>query len=167
MLRTRPLLCLALLLALFCLSGLRLGIHLPSHPLSASHQPTQLPTLTSSSHALPSLRNAAILLLCYNRPHYLERTLASLEAVESAGLLPVFVSQDGNHSATAAVARSHRVTLWQRPRIPMLKYQAGQAYLAQHYKVRRERASVPGSHAKLLTLRPSCPFASGRSIASS
>ncbi|KAL3908214.1 MAG: hypothetical protein SGPRY_009886 [Prymnesium sp.] len=158
MLRTRPLLCLALLLALFCLSGLRLGIHLPSHPLSASHQPTQLPTLTSSSHALPSLRNAAILLLCYNRPHYLERTLASLEAVERAGILPVFVSQDGNHSATAAVARSHRVTLWQRPRIPMLKYQSGQAYLAQHYKWALDRIFLERHYSHAIVLEDDMLF---------
>ena len=81
------------------------------------------------------LQHAAMLLLCYNRPEYLDKTLTSLFGVEGASMLPVYVSQDGDHAPTAAVARRFNVTLWQRPRVPLLSpRQQGQAYLAQHYK---------------------------------
>ena len=110
--------------------GLRQQL-LPPSPSTASHH-------TGAADAedwLLPLQHAAMLLLCYNRPEYLQKTLASLFSVEGASALPVYVSQDGDHAPTAAVARRFNVTLWQRPRVPLLSPgQQGQAYLAQHYK---------------------------------
>ena len=81
------------------------------------------------------LWRAAVLLMCYNRPDYLRETLTSLFDVIGTRGLPVYVSQDGDHAPTAAMARRFKVTHWQHPRRALLgPKQQGQAYLAQHYK---------------------------------
>ena len=125
------------------------------------------------------LQHAAMLLLCYNRPEYLEKTLTSLFGVEGASTLPVYVSQDGDHAPTAAVspnphphpipnphphphphpkpnpkvARRFNVTLWQRPRVPLLSpRQQGQAYLAQHYKSALDRVLLEQNHSHAIVL---------------
>ena len=129
------------------------------------------------------LQHAAMLLLCYNRPEYLEKTLTSLFGVEGASTLPVYVSQDGDHPPTAAVspnphpipnphphpipnphphphpnpnpkvARRFNVTLWQRPRVPLLSpRQQGQAYLAQHYKRALDRVLLEQNHSHAIVL---------------
>ena len=99
------------------------------------------------------LQHAAMLLLCYNRPAYLEKTLTSLFGVEGASMLPVYVSQDGDHAPTAAVARRFNVTLWQRPRVPLLSpKQQGQAYLAQHYKWALDRVLLERNHSHAIVL---------------
>ena len=99
------------------------------------------------------LQQAAMLLLCYNRPQYLEKTLTSLFGVEGASMLPVYVSQDGDHAPTAAVARRFNVTLWQRPRVPLLSpKQQGQAYLAQHYKWALDRVLLERNHSHAIVL---------------
>lgn len=108
---------------------------------------------------LTLLSNAAVVLLCYNRPKYLETTLKSLESVVGAGRFPVYVSQDGDDAATAAVARSHNVVLWQRPRIPLLnRAQAGQAYLAQHYKWAFDRIFFEHNHSHAIVLEDDMLF---------
>ena len=99
------------------------------------------------------LQHAAMLLLCYNRPEYLQKTLTSLFGVEGASTLPVYVSQDGDHAPTAAVARRFNVTLWQRPRVPLLSPgQQGQAYLAQHYKWALDRVLLEQKHSHAIVL---------------
>ena len=99
------------------------------------------------------LQHAAMLLLCYNRPAYLEKTLTSLFGVEGASMLPVYVSQDGDHAPTAAVARRFNVTLWQRPRVPLLSpKQQGQAYLAQHYKWALDSVLLERNHSHAIVL---------------
>ena len=99
------------------------------------------------------LQHAAMLLLCYNRPEYLQKTLASLFGVEGASMMPVYVSQDGDHAPTAAVARRFNVTLWQRPRVPLLSQgQQGQAYLAQHYKWALDRVLLEQKHSHAIVL---------------
>ena len=121
-------------------------------------EPPPSPHVPSSSRAddaewLLPLQHAAMLLLCYNRPEYLQKTLASLFGVEGASVLPVYVSQDGDHAPTAAVARQFNVTLWQRPRVPLLSpLQQGQAYLAQHYKWALDRVLLEQKHSHAIVL---------------
>lgn len=105
------------------------------------------------------LRNAALLLICYNRPDYLRRTLDSLFALEGVNRWPVYVSQDGSHAETAAVARTFNVTLWQRDRHPLLSpNQQGQAYLAQHYKWALDRVLHERGHSHAVLLEDDMLF---------
>lgn len=105
------------------------------------------------------MRKAAVLLMCYNRPDYLRRTLTSLGETEGAGRWPVYVSQDGNHAPTAAVAREFNVTLWQRVRTPLLgPKQQGQAYLAQHYKWALDRVLFERGHSHAVVLEDDMLF---------
>lgn len=76
----------------------------------------------------------AVVVLCYQRADYLRRTLSSLfNDVVGIGDYPVYVSQDGNHQATAMAAREFRVELLQRPRRAQYKGQSSTGYVAQHY----------------------------------
>jgi len=121
-------------------------------PVESTAEP---PVVTSDS----SLSDAAFLLLCYNRPHYLEETLSSLFAVDGASDVKVYVSQDGSDTPTAEVARRYNVTLWQRPRVPLLgPKQQGQAYLAQHYKWALDKVLVENSHSHAIVLEDDMHF---------
>ena len=82
-----------------------------------------------------------------------QRTIGSLFALEGVNRWPVYVSQDGSHAETAAVARRFNVTLWQRPRVPLLSpKQQGQAYLAQHYKWALDRVLLERNHSHAIVL---------------
>lgn len=59
--------------------------------------PTFQPTLQSE---------IAVVIMCYNRPEYLERTLESLFTVPDIDSYDVYVSQDGNHSGVYNTIRS-------------------------------------------------------------
>ena len=108
---------------------------------------------------LAPLKDAAFLLLCYNRPKYLNETLTSLLSVEGAAAIPVYVSQDGDHAPTAAVARRFSVTHWQRPRVALLSpRQQGQAWLAQHYKWALDRVLLERNHSHAILLEDDMVF---------
>ena len=50
--------------------------------------------------------NPAILLICYNRPKYLQKTLKSLTEVTGWSQYPVYISQDGDDAETQNVAQT-------------------------------------------------------------
>ncbi|KAL1527650.1 hypothetical protein AB1Y20_009036 [Prymnesium parvum] len=164
--RRRTLLRLAALVAAFCVSTLCLGARFFKEPLAPPEQRLQqrrdhatAPEPGRELQSSSALTQAAVVLLCYNRPHYLETTLTSLEAVEGAGRFPVYVSQDGDHSETARVGRRHNVTLWQHPRTPLLsREQAGHAYLAQHYKWALDRLFFERNHSHAIVLEDDMLF---------
>ena len=82
--------------------------------------------------------NTAVVILAYNRPDYLKRTLDSLMALDGIDELSVYVSQDGRDPGVAEMARSFEsrgVTLIQREHILRgHEHNAGTAFLAQHYQ---------------------------------
>ena len=131
----------------------------PSPPSPAP--PSSSPSLRlAADDWLAPLQDAAMLLLCYNRPEYLQKTLRSLfDEAEGAARLPVYVSQDGDHGPTAEVARGFNVTLWQRPRVALLgPKQQGQAYLAQHYKWALDRVLLERGHSHAILLEDDMVF---------
>lgn len=108
------------------------------------------------------LRDAALLVVAYNRPDYLRKTLDSLATVSSLQDVSVYVSQDGNDvgvSGVAAAAESRGLgrpktrgyTHWKRERIPQLgRNQPGHAWLAQHYKWAIDRIFLERRHSHLI-----------------
>ena len=142
----------------------------PSPPLppssavrvAAAQPPFQASTRRAAedeSDWLAPLKEAAFLLLCYNRPKYLNETLTSLLSVEGAVAIPVYVSQDGDHAPTAAVARWFNVTHWQRPRVALLSpRQQGQAWLAQHYRWALDRVLLERNHSHAILLEDDMVF---------
>mmetsp|Transcript_11262 Transcript_11262/g.33832 ORF Transcript_11262/g.33832 Transcript_11262/m.33832 type:complete len:752 (-) Transcript_11262:379-2634(-) len=98
-----------------------------------------------------SMPDPAIILFCYNRSDYLERTLKSLSSLEGLDQFALYISQDGRNSKVEAVVKQWRKRLgsaarkfehWQHPRKPPPGYpaqQPGHAWLAQHYRWGLER----------------------------
>lgn len=71
----------------------------PASPATVAAAPP-LPATSASVNEPP----IAVLLLCYNRPDYLERTLRSVLRLRPAGAsFPLFISQDGDHAGVARV----------------------------------------------------------------
>ena len=143
------------------------GVDPPSSPPPSFVQDAALTPLHASAPLaadndpgwLVPLKDAAFLLLCYNRPKYLNETLTSLLSVEGAAAIPVYVSQDGDHAPTAAVARRFNVTHWQRPRFALLSpRQQGQAWLAQHYKWALDRVLLERNHSHAILLEDDMVF---------
>ena len=101
-----------------------------SAPTSAAGEP-------ASWAALPY---AAILVMTYNRPTYLQRALERVVNASGFSHFHLYVSQDGDHPDLAPLlapfAAEHNLTYIHRmPRTPLLSPgQGGTAYLAQHYK---------------------------------
>jgi hypothetical protein len=56
--------------------------------------------LTRSASTPPELDNPAILVLTYNRPHFLDRTLKSLLTVGHVTQYQIYISQDGTEFAS-------------------------------------------------------------------
>lgn len=52
------------------------------------------------------LRHAAVVVLCYNRPDLLDQTLASITTARLSSEIAKYISQDGDHAETKAVAQS-------------------------------------------------------------
>ena len=110
--------------------------------------------------------NPVILLLCYNRPHYLRQTLDSLTQTIGWQAIPVYISQDGDDAATAAVAQEfvslhakHNWKHWKRPRTAELgPGQPSTAYLAQHYKYALQRAFDQHRHSHVILLEDDMIF---------
>lgn len=100
----------------------------------------------SNHTSLLNGRNIAVLLFCYNRPHYLHSTLASLATLHGLEQVSLIISQDGDDGPTARVIQqalaanftktSCKSSLnWQRQRIAEISPdQAGHAWLTQHYR---------------------------------
>ena len=107
------------------------------------------------------LTNAALLVVAYNRPDYLRRTLDSLAEVSSLGNITVYVSQDGAQEDVGMVAKAAGANLgtprtrgyqhWQRQRVPQLgSKQPGHAWLAQHYKWAIDRIFHERGHSHVI-----------------
>lgn len=133
-----------------------------------------LGTLDSHSphHAVSGgLADPAILLLCYDRPAYLDTTLQSLLGLPGLEAFAVYISQDGNDSAVAATVRSRTPALrgtarsfthWQRPRIPVLgPKQPGYAWLAQHYRWALDRVFLEQGHSHVVIVEDDMVFSPG------
>jgi hypothetical protein len=84
-----------------------------------------------STAALPS--SPAIVLFCYDRVAYLNKTLASLAELPGLEEIDVYISQDGNHRGVASLidktmqinlrANAKHVEHWQHDRQPLLSLQ--------------------------------------------
>jgi hypothetical protein len=84
----------------------------------------------------------AVVVIAYNRPHYLERSLSSVFSRHPGGdAFPVFVSQDGANDDVTAVVRRHGARSLVHPRRAIdlqdapafLRKAPGYAYLSVHY----------------------------------
>lgn len=96
--------------------------------------------------SLVHLKDAAVVILCYNRPQLLERTIAAVRSARLSSSIKKYISQDGNEGSTRDVARgaqgftylSHPRTL--APTMGTLDEQGGPKetpgtmYLAAHYR---------------------------------
>ena len=91
----------------------------------------------SSWSALP---NAAILVMTYNRPTYLQRALEHIVNASGFPHFKLYVSQDGNNPDLAPllqpfITEQNLTYMHRMPRTPLASpTQGGTAYLAQHYK---------------------------------
>lgn len=128
--------------------------------------PPQSPTAQPPPQEDSPWESPAVLVIAYNRPDYLQRTLTSLLALPDIGSMPVYVSQDGHHAETAAVARSFapRVVLWQRQRVPdprsaLGPAQPGTAFLAQHYRHALDAVFVRQRHSHAIIVEDDMQFA--------
>ena len=115
------------------------------------------------------MSDAAILVVAYNRPDYLTRTLESLASVADLHLVSVYVSQDGDDVSVARVAsgaagrlgapRTRGFRHWRRPRTPQLGYgQPGHAYLAQHYKWALDKVFLERGHSHAIVVEDDMLF---------
>ena len=119
------------------------------------------------------MKDPALLLICFNRPKYLERTIESLSRLEGLKEMTVYISQDGNvdrdvtRIAKAAVGRggalappvSRASRHWQHPRnSPTFgAKQRGHAWLSQHYKWAMEEVFVRG-HSHVVVVEDDMEF---------
>lgn len=86
--------------------------------------------LSAAFHQLTQkhLPNPAILVFCYNRVDYLNKTLHSLASLRGIQHYTVYISQDGDHEGVKQLVTELAATLfasqsfhhWIRPRIPEL-----------------------------------------------
>ncbi|CUE71398.1 glycosyltransferase family 13, putative [Bodo saltans] len=95
---------------------------------------------------LTNLKDAAVVILCYNRPQLLDRAIEALRGARLSGSIKKYISQDGNEGATRDVAqRASDFTYLSHPRTlpPLLstldeqgqpKETPGTMFLAAHYK---------------------------------
>ena len=101
----------------------------------------------------------AIVVLCYNRPDFLARTLHSLLSLRQISHYDVYVSQDGGHEATqevaSKVANQHPtlVSFWQKER-PEFKVDDPKVpawgFVAQHYKWVLDRIFEDENHSHVI-----------------
>ena len=87
------------------------------------------------------LENAAVVVFCFNRPQYLERTLSSLASLPFIEHFKVYISQDGSASkAVSDVAKKFEKGFggifehWVKPREKLRGRVDGFKWLARHYK---------------------------------
>lgn len=81
-------------------------------------------------------------MITHTRDHYLDRSLASLLAVDHIDKSQITVFQDGTHAGVAGVVRKHGLRLVQKQRQPestpapgrRRKKKEGADYIAEHYK---------------------------------
>jgi len=124
---------------------------------AAAQQPTLQPigsipegaaALAAAAYPSPATAGAltpdriAVVVIAYNRPSYLERTLANVFSHHPGGdAFPVFVSQDGSNEAVTRVVQSHGARSLVHPRRTLqlqgapafLRKTPGYAYLSVHY----------------------------------
>ena len=125
----------------------------PSPPSASLPSRSPLPAAADWSSSLP---NAAIVVLTYNRPTYLRRTLDALVQAEGAAHFSLFVSQDGSEpdlSSLTAEYAAHGLTLLRRERRALLSpEQPGTAYLAQHYAFAFDSVLLHRNHSHVVVL---------------
>ena len=141
--------------------------HLPS--TSRVPDPEPVPVSIPGDGSGDDMSDAAILVVAYNRPDYLTRTLESLASVADLHLVSVYVSQDGDDASVARVAsgaagrlgapRTRGFAHWRRPRTPQLGYgQPGHAYLAQHYKWALDKVFLERGHSHVIVVEDDMLF---------
>eukprot|EP00760_Papus_ankaliazontas_P029621 PhM_4_TR4320/c0_g1_i1/m.35209/K00726/MGAT1; alpha-1,3-mannosyl-glycoprotein beta-1,2-N-acetylglucosaminyltransferase len=109
---------------------------------------------------LVNLRDAAVVILCYNRPDYLSDTLKGMYRAAFASELAVYVSQDGHDEAVADMMRMWKkkrtITHMQHPQIPLaqLPYHASPSTqrLARHYKWALDKLFHEHNHTHVIIL---------------
>mmetsp|Transcript_32694 Transcript_32694/g.53013 ORF Transcript_32694/g.53013 Transcript_32694/m.53013 type:complete len:515 (+) Transcript_32694:79-1623(+) len=80
------------------------------------------------------LAKVGILLLAYNRPPFLKRTLYSLLKLSGIGKYELHVSQDGFHEGVAAVAKEYGDQIFHRQKPRLDSSMPGHVHIAVHYK---------------------------------
>jgi alpha-1,3-mannosyl-glycoprotein beta-1,2-N-acetylglucosaminyltransferase len=126
-----------------------------------------------SKRRLEGMQDPALLLICFNRPKYLQRTIESLAKLKGLDAMSVYVSQDGNvdrevtRIAKAAVASggilapplSRTARHWQHPRTSPVfgTRQRGHAWLSQHYKWAMEEVFLRG-HSHVVVVEDDMEF---------
>jgi hypothetical protein len=128
-------------------------------PLSADES-FEVPRLArAAGPPCPALPRPAVLVLCYNRPVFLRRTLRSLLALPEIRHFDVFISQDGEDRAVQreALAWSEAspslVHFWQKKRAtpdPSAPKTLAAGFVAQHYKWALDRLFVDENHSHVI-----------------
>ena len=132
---------------------------LPVTTLPATMKTTTTTTVIAASAAESSaIPFGAIVIVTYNRPDYLERTLRQLLATSGVQNFSLFVSQDGGDPPLNALLDTFRnanavnITLLNAPRHAVLPNQGGTAYLAQHYKWMLDTVLLQRNHSHAVLL---------------
>lgn len=114
---------------------------------------------------LTNLKDAALLILCFNRPQNLEKTIAGVKVARLSQRIHKYISQDGDDSETQMVAKSsgngfdylsHPRTL--RPTLEVLdeegrpKETPSTMFLAAHYKWALDQLFLKKGHSHVIVL---------------
>lgn len=114
--------------------------------------------VTRPPSTLRFLKDAALVVLAYNRADYLDKTLAAVLAADLSSEIKKYVSQDGADASTAAMARrySKDFEYLQHPHADLsIKVEGstpGTAYVAAHYKWVLDKLFIEKGHSHVVIL---------------
>eukprot|EP00741_Cyanophora_paradoxa_P001725 tig00000498_g1672.t2 len=101
-----------------------------------------------------------ILVLAYNRPHFLRRTLDSLLQLAGIERFRIHVSQDGHHDGVASAAKEYvqkaRINHMQKDRAD--GHKAGHEHIAIHYKHALDRLFKEFKHKRVIIVEDDMIF---------
>jgi hypothetical protein len=107
----------------------------------------------------------AIVVLTFNRPAFLERTMQSLLSLPRVQHYTIYVSQDGSDRGVDAIATSYAeasptlITHWVKPRPQSPSAIPVAGYVAQHYKWVLDRIFVEQGHSHAIIVEDDMEFA--------
>ncbi|KAL6056846.1 alpha-1,3-mannosylglycoprotein 2-beta-N-acetylglucosaminyltransferase [Balamuthia mandrillaris] len=105
--------------------------------------------------------NPALVVIAYNRPHYLLRTLESLRSLAGLSLYDVYISQDGDDEQVTQVVQAPSFSAFhhfQRERIPVFAGQPATAYIAQHYRFALDKLFVEKGYSHVVVVEDDMLF---------
>ena len=119
-----------------------------------------IPTISAikSSSGLPSvMKNPAIVIIHYNRLHYLTQTIASLSNLAHISDYQVYLSQDGPNNEAKLLAEKYKFTFLEHQRDAMANA-GGTTYLARHYKRALDALFLKNNHSHVIIVEDDMIF---------